>query len=356
MERGVVQGLAAFRWAAWLWMCATLVVARRQLLRPWLAVTLVGVALAITAVAGARRSLPRGLVAAELAAGAALVLGDGWAFGAHHAFGTAQALGSVWPLAGILGAGVALGPWAGAGAGVVMGTARIGGTFANGVRTFDAGRILSLTNTAVFYVVAGAIAGYLVALLRRAEAQVSTARAREELARTLHDGVLQTLAVVERRAGDPALARLARDQERELRHYLFGTADQPLAVRDLGTALRSAAARFEQAYGGRVEVLIPDDVPILDGPRIDAVAGAVGEALTNAGKHGDAQRVTVFVEPDGNGLFCSVKDDGRGFEPAGAQPRVGLSRSIRGRMEEIGGRAEIVSKPGSGAEVRLWVP
>ena len=78
----------------------------------------------------------------------------------------------------------------------------------------------------------------------------------------------------------------------------------------------------------------------------------------NAGKHGHAQRVTVFAEPDdaGAGVCCSVHDDGSGFEPATAREGVGLSRSIRGRMEEVGGRVEIESRPGSGTEVRLWLP
>jgi signal transduction histidine kinase len=219
----------------------------------------------------------------------------------------------------------------------------------------------------VLYALSGVLAGYLFRLLVRAEREVSAARAREEVARTLHDGVLQTLALVERRAGDEALARLARDQERELREFLFGDGTAAGAAvgggaeaaggADLGPALRAAAARFERAFGGRVDVIVANDVPKLRAELVAAVAGAVGEALTNAGKHGAASMVTVYAEPDEpDGLFCSVKDDGAGYDTADVPEGVGLSRSVRGRMSEFGGRAEVVSAPGFGTEVRLWVP
>ncbi|HEX2273318.1 MAG TPA: hypothetical protein VHG90_05555, partial [Acidimicrobiales bacterium] len=132
MERSVLQGLAAFRWGAWLWMAIVLTVSRHDLRRPWLAVGLVVAALVVTiADTVLLRTEPDALlrsgpIAAELAVGASLVLGDGWAYGPDHAFSTSQSLGSVWPLAGILGAGVALGPLAGAGAGMLVGLARVG--------------------------------------------------------------------------------------------------------------------------------------------------------------------------------------------------------------------------------------
>ena len=144
-------------------------------------------------------------------------------------------------------------------------------------------------------------------------------QAREEVARTLHDGVLQTLAVVQRRATRSDLVRLARDQERELREYLFGA--EP-AGGELGPRLRQAAARFEDHFDARAQVIVADDLPKLADDRVDALAGAVSEALTNAGKHGGARTVTVYAEPDDDGgVFCSVKDDGRGFEPGGRRGR-----------------------------------
>jgi signal transduction histidine kinase len=292
---------------------------------------------------------------AELAVGAALVLCDGWAYGRGHAFSTSQSLGSVWPLAGILAAGIAFGPLPAGLAGVAIGLARTGAVLANGASVDTGGKVLSLTNTIVFYALGGSAAGYLTGLLARAEREISAARAREEVARTLHDGVLQTLAVVERRATDPALARLARQQERDLREFLFGTAQGTTG--DVGSSLRAAAARFEEVFDGRVDVIVAADVPSLRRPLCDALVGAVGEALTNAGKHGRATKVTVYVEPgERGGVFCSVNDDGTGFDPAATTERVGLGRSIRGRIEEVGGTVEVRSRPGHGTEVCLWLP
>jgi signal transduction histidine kinase len=168
--------------------------------------------------------------------------------------------------------------------------------------------------------------------------------------------VLQTLAVVERRAADPQLAELARDQERELRAYLFGTSPRAVGRGALGDALRHVARRFERSFHGRVEVLVPDDLPDLDDERIDGLAGAVGEALTNAGKHGQARRVVVYVEPTTDGVFCSVRDDGGGFDPSSVVEGVGLPRSIRGRIEQLGGTVDIDAAPGHGTEVRLHLP
>jgi signal transduction histidine kinase len=364
MERSVLRGLAVFRWAAWAWMAVVLLLGRDHLRdgRAWLAVVAVAVALAVTIVdtgllrADAGRLLRPVPVAAEVAVGIALLLLDGVVYREGHAFASEQNLGVAWPLFGVLSAGLAFGPLAGAVAGLVVGAARLGGTLANGYGFGDiaGSRWASYATTVVVYSLAGAMIGYVVGLLRRAESEIAQARAREEVARTLHDGVLQTLAVVERRTEDPDLARLAREQERDLREWLFGAV--PTQATGLAPALRAAAARFEDQFGGRVQVLVADDLPPLDDQRCHALAGAVGEALTNAGKHGHASKVTVYVEPDDDTVFCSVKDDGAGFDVAGTPERVGLTRSIRGRMGDVGGRVEVASTPGRGTEVRLWLP
>ena len=367
LERGLLTGVAAFRWLAWAWMAFVLVVSREDLEggRPWLAVGLVGAALAVTAVDGVlvrtdpERLLVTGIIVAELAVGFALGAGDDWAFAGDHP----QSLGSVWPLAGVLTAGVRWGGRGGVMAGAVVGVGRLFGELVEertdrlsdlttAATDLDLPTLLTSTSTLVLYALAGGAAGYAAVKLREAEREISMVQAREEVARTLHDGVLQTLAVVQRRAADPDLVRLAREQERELREYLFGT--EP-AGGELGPRLRHAAARFEDHFDARAQVIVADDLPKLADDRVDALAGAVSEALANAGKHGGAHSVTVYAEPgDNGGVFCSVKDDGRGFGPDVAEG-VGLSRSIRGRVHDVGGRVEVDGNPGRGTEVRLWV-
>lgn len=352
LERSVLAGIGAFRWAALVWLVAVQIASRSKLAYPWAAIVAVAVVLLVTTVLTlmfrtmGRRLLSPAVVTAELALGFVLLAADGWVYERAHS----QSLGAAWPLAGVLTAGVAWGWTGGAAAGVILGLGRVLATYTGGGAPAST---LSLISTCVLYGQVGAVAGFVVQRLRAAEFEISAARAREEVARTLHDGVLQTLAVVQRRSTDHDLAALARDQERDLRQFLFGFGS---VGDDLVTTLRGAAVRFERHHGGRAEVTVVEEPEGLPKAVVDAIAGAVGEALTNAGKHGGAERVVVYIEPGDDELFVSVKDDGRGFDPARTAEGVGLSRSIRGRLAEIGGRVEVVSVPGSGAEVRLWSP
>ena len=171
--------------------------------RPWLAVGLVGAALVVTAVDGVLvrtdpdRLLTTAVIVAELAVGFALGAGDDWAFAGDHP----QSLGSVWPLAGVLTAGVKWGGRGGAIAGAVVGLGRLFGDLVEVRNTEPIGDLtVTASSTFVLYALAGGVAGYAAVKLREAEREISMVQAREEVARTLHDGVLQTLAVVQRRA------------------------------------------------------------------------------------------------------------------------------------------------------------
>jgi signal transduction histidine kinase len=194
----------------------------------------------------------------------------------------------------------------------------------------------------------------LVRSLTQERAERIRSQERAEVAAHLHDSVLQTLAMVQRRSGDPGeVAALARRQERELRAWLAG---RPAPGQDgrLASALEAAAAEIEELHGVPVEVVVVGDRD-LDQAH-EAVVAAAREAMTNAAKFGGGSGVDVYAESDGRRTQVFVRDRGPGFDPdAVPADRRGLRESIIGRMERNGGRARVTSSPGSGTEIEIML-
>jgi signal transduction histidine kinase len=333
-----------------------------RLHHPAVAVVAIAATLAITVAASLalrgsdwQRALRPGLVGAEAAVAALVVAADGWV---QQGRLTGQTLAGSWPIAAILVAALAAGLAGGLGVAVLLSAARAVAVVISGTSPGQGGRqALAVISTAVSWIVFGAVTGVIIRLVRRTQRQLADAEVRERIARDLHDGVLQTLAMIERRSPAPDIAQLARDQERDLRAYLFGDYHEQGT---LAAQLRTTAARFEKAWPSTaVTVTVSDDLPTLTDERVEAVSGAVAEALTNAAKHGQAGHTVVFADVDersGGGVFVSVKDDGKGFEPATVAEGMGMARSIRGRVQRVGGSVEFASTPGEGTEVRITIP
>ena len=215
-----------------------------------------------------------------------------------------------------------------------------------------------LLSVVVAVVVLGVIfAPWVIRLVRsltteRAERIRSQERA--EVAAHLHDSVLQTLAMVQRRSDDPQeVATLARRQERELRAWLAGRPAPGQAAR-LAPALEAAAADVERRYGVPVEVVVVGDRDL--DPGVEAVVAAAREAMTNAAKFGDGSAVDVYAESSNGRTQVFIRDRGPGFDPADLPPdRRGVRESIVGRMQRHGGRATITSSAGLGTEVELFL-
>ena len=174
---------------------------------------------------------------------------------------------------------------------------------------------------------------------------------RAEMAARVHDSVLQTLALVQREAGDPRrVAALARRQERELRSWLY---PDPRGADGAGlaSAMDAAAAEVEELHGVPVELVRTGDVPVDD--RVEALVLAAREAMSNAAKHSGADQISAFVDVGDDEIAIYVRDRGSGFDPEvvpeGAH---GIAESIRGRMTRAGGTATITSST-DGTEVEL---
>ena len=188
--------------------------------------------------------------------------------------------------------------------------------------------------------------------LRHEQAELARATERADIAAHLHDSVLQTLALIQRKAGDPAaVTQLARAQERELRSWLYAGPTDSDAT--LAAAVAQVAHEVEDLHGIPVDVVSTGDRPLDDGGQ--ALSRAVREALLNAVRHGEAP-VSLYLEVGPSGVEAFVRDHGPGFELDDVpEDRLGVRTSILGRMHRHGGSAR-VRRLEHGTEVVLTLP
>ncbi|WP_083276465.1 ATP-binding protein [Corynebacterium sp. HMSC05D03] len=233
----------------------------------------------------------------------------------------------------------------------------IGGVVVAAV-TWESGSGSAILATALTLVGFGALVVPLVLKLWRSLSQEQAAKAvseeRAEIAARLHDSVLQTLALIQKRAGDSReVTRLARAQERELRAWLF---DAPSAApTTCFGALEAACGEVEDLFDMRVSaVTVGEDAELTESAKL--LIQAAREAMVNAGKHASVDVVDVYAELLAGELSIFVRDRGVGFDvediPA---DRHGIRDSIRARVEGSGGCVRISSTPGEGTEVELEV-
>lgn len=196
---------------------------------------------------------------------------------------------------------------------------------------------------------------------RRQEAEEALAVERTKLARAderaevaahLHDSVLQTLALIQRRSPENRpVTRLARRQERELRAWLNGGATLA-AGNTLSSAVIRAAEEVEDEYDVIVEVSTAGDRELDE--RCAGVVLAAREAMTNAARFAGVDRIYVLAESQPGSLRLIVRDQGTGFDPDEVSgDRRGIRESIFGRLERLGGVASLSSAVGDGTEVEL---
>jgi signal transduction histidine kinase len=224
-------------------------------------------------------------------------------------------------------------------------------------------------NGPIILLMAGVLVGYISTLMTRAERALQRAteieaasRERERLARTIHDSVLQVLAMVQRRgteAGGEAaeIGRLAGEQEAALRALITG--DEP-ALPQSGQL--DLAAHLTREASALVSVITPADPVLLNEQAVTETAAAVRAAIDNVRRHcGTAAKAWVLVDDEGTMVSVTIRDDGPGIPDgrlaeAAAEGRLGVSHAISGRIRDLGGSADISSSPGAGTEVRLRVP
>ena len=269
---------------------------------------------------------------------------------------------TLWATNATISAAILLGPIYGMLSGVVIVAAS---TLAKGVLNYDLGR----NATVVIELAVGLGVGMAAQTARRAHTDLERAarlaartEERERLSRQVHDGAIQVLALVSRRGreigGETAeLAELAGEQERALRRLVSSGDVEPRfgELTDIGALLRQRAS-------DRVSVSVPAEPVLLDAAVAEELSAAAGNALDNAVAHaGPDARVYVLLEDLGQTVTVSIRDDGVGIEDgrleqAVGEGRLGIAKSIVGRMNWLGGSAKLNTGPGCGTEWELTIP
>lgn len=206
------------------------------------------------------------------------------------------------------------------------------------------------------FAVIGTLTPWIMALMRgftNERALKEREEERADMTAHLHDGVLQTLALIQLHANEPqTVFTLARSQERELRSWLYQ--ERKTSDRSVNAGLTQIAARIEDSHGRPIDVVTVGDAR--PSAQTDALLDAAAQAMVNAVTHG-GEPVSVYCEASDTLVEVFVRDHGGGFSMEDVPPeRLGIRESIIGRIRRRGGSVEIVSRPGWGTEVRMHMP
>lgn len=175
---------------------------------------------------------------------------------------------------------------------------------------------------------------------------------RSDIARQLHDSVLQTLKLISSSAGDSGEVRyLARVQERDLRRTIN---EYQSPHRDSFRArLLDARASVEDRYRIEIEQVIREDMEMT--PELHVLIEAAAEAMANAARHSGSSTIDLYAEVRSDGVQINVRDRGRGFDPEMVATG-GMAHSIVGPVNDVGGSADIKTGPNRGTDVSLFLP
>jgi signal transduction histidine kinase len=389
VEQPLWRALTGYRVLTMLYAVGLFATAYEEFTRPWVAVGYFAVLAAWTLatlprVANAARCT-RGFLAADLAVALTGILLTPVADAHERVQAGGPTLPSIWTAGAVLAFAIKGGwRWAALASGLVA--------VANLIERGSPAR--DTVHNVILVCIASIAIGYVVEVARASERTLARAleieaatRERERLARDIHDSVLQVLAMVQRRGavigGEAAeLGRMAGEQEVALRTLVSGglvpvsRVSEDAAEGALVRAVEDGPDEEDPADAGPVDLrallapyagakvsLAEPGAPVRLSPAAAReVAAAVGAALDNVRRHaGDRARAWILVEDEPDEVIVTVRDDGPGIPEgrlaqAEGEGRLGVALSIRGRLRDLGGSAELISVPGQGTEVELKVP
>ena len=385
-RRTLARGILAYRWVALAWMITVALTEPGGYRRPAIAWVSVGGAVIWTSfLTLAGRRWRRLTLWVDLVLCCWLLLASGLVLSEQQVLTERTFFAVGYPLSAALLWGAVTGPVGGLSVGALLGVAYAATRPLNGapLQALPADEVRELAGGVLNFLVAGGAAGIVSRLLLQSSEALAAAtdelvktreRAarlaeRDSLARRIHDTVLQSLALVHKSGAELAkrdtipadevskLAELAGRQEAELRNLVLR---EPPETPPGLASLRDALESLGRSPNG-LNVSVGAVGPIwLASATTEELSAAVKQALENVGEHAQATRVTLFADHDDDRVLVSVRDDGIGFvydqALLEAEGKAGILKSMKSRVEQLGGRMIITTSPGAGTEVEFEVP
>ena len=386
-RKGLWLGILAYRWVTFAWMTVLAYLSRGDFIRNELALAVLGLTAAwnvwLTLTRGWERPLVRWI---DLAISFALLVVSGLVVRERGVeLGGLPFFATAYPATSALTVGAGGGVGAGLIGGAVLSIGLALSRQVNGspLQSLSGNEWADLVNGMVYFLSAGGAAGLVSRVLRRSadvlrraneQALLERERAarlaeRESLGRRIHDSVLQALALVDKRARELGvratvpgrevlgLAEMAEQQERALRALLQAEPEEPPRGQvSLRTILEASAFGVS---GAPVSITSVGTI-WLPADHVDELTAAVRQALENAAIHAHASKITVFAERNEAEIVVCVRDDGVGFdydeEALRREGKLGVVKSMKGRIEDLGGSMSVHSAPGQGTEIEFHVP
>jgi len=162
----------------------------------------------------------------------------------------------------------------------------------------------------------------------------------------------------------PKLEDIRRDtglMMAQIRQLIGHLSPEGLVETTFADRLERLVRDFRELTGMAVPFTLCGDPSCLSPTARDVLQKTLQEALVNIAKHAHAERAAVDIRIEGDDATIEVTDDGVGLsaggtEAAGAQPGHFGLRQMRERIEGVGGRLEVVGRPGAGVTVRGAFP
>ena len=215
------------------------------------------------------------------------------------------------------------------------------------------------------------------ATLLEKERQVAVLEERERLSREMHDSLAQVLGYLHLKAQETQrtlerddlakvgseledMASVAQEAYADVREAIIGLREPVSQDGGIAGTLREYLGKYSRRAGIPTDLLIDGDWHPTFSPEVAVqLVRVVQEALTNVRKHANADRARVRIGRQGGEALIVVEDNGRGFDTELIRQTDVLSfglRTMRERVERVGGRFAVDSVPGEGTRVQIFLP